>query len=98
MSGRRSNNASNTYQSVSSDVDHSIIPRWRSKWNGSNDPFSKLLKLDSFVKPGLTQKEFEGLLTRCQHCKLIMTKRRIDSHECMGTVMKMRVVIDLTQD
>ena len=85
-------------KSVSSDIDHSVIPRWRSNWDGSKDPFIKLLKLDSFVKPGLSQQEFEGLLTRCQHCELIMTKRRIDSHVCTGTVIKTRVVIDLTQD
>ncbi|KAL4072418.1 hypothetical protein V8B97DRAFT_2023571 [Scleroderma yunnanense] len=36
--------------------------------------------------------------SKCQHCELIMTKRRIDSHECTGMVARMRVVIDLTQD
>ena len=68
------------------------------KYLRPNDPFRKLLKLDSFIGPGLTQEEFEGLLTSCQHCQLIMTKRRADSHECIGTVVRRKVVIDLTGD
>ena len=74
------------------DISYDIIP---SRLGGS-DLFRRL---DCINRPGLTQEEFEGLLVKCQDCELIMTKRRVDLHECTGIAMRTKVVfVDLTQD
>ncbi|KAL4068922.1 hypothetical protein V8B97DRAFT_2024582 [Scleroderma yunnanense] len=45
-------------------------------------PFTLLMKLDSFFKPGLMMKQLKALLTWCE-CGLIMTKWVYEVHECM---------------
>ena len=78
------------------DVSYDAIPRRRSRLRGP-DLFRKL---DCTIRPGVTQDEFEGLLVKCQDCELIMTRRRVDLHECTGPmVVGTKVVfVDLTQD
>jgi hypothetical protein len=44
----------------------------------------QLLRLDSFVSPGLSATEFATLLTKCT-CGLIMTHRAFEYHVCAAT-------------
>ena len=57
------------------------------------------MRLDSFTRPGLTEDEFRGFLTRCSDCELIMTRRMFERHNCAGKAEKRDVeVIDLTTE
>lgn len=70
----------------------------------------KLLQLDDWNKPGLTEAEFLSLFTRCTHCGLVMTGRVFQQHTqvCAGfnggnrdtalTVAVIHDIIDLTND
>ena len=61
--------------------------------------FDLLLQLDSVVKPGITEEEFEQLFARCRVCRHYMTRRMTTFHECkaMGRV-NLADVIDLTEE
>ncbi|KAG1850270.1 hypothetical protein C8R48DRAFT_676787 [Suillus tomentosus] len=52
--------------------------------NRTYEVFDRLLKLDSFTRPGLTEGEFRHFLTRCNGCELIMTRRMFKLHNCVG--------------
>lgn len=56
--------------------------------------FSRLLKLDDYHHPGLNDREFKALFTKC-NCGLNMTTDAYEHHEC---VFKTANIIDLTQD
>jgi hypothetical protein len=59
----------------------------------------RLLKLDSFTQPGLTEAEFRRFLTQCNDCQLIMTRRTFERHNCIGEAGRRdrgTKVIDLT--
>jgi hypothetical protein len=61
----------------------------------SADTLISLLKLDSWVKPGLSETDFAKLFSKCR-CGLVMTHRVFDDHTC--AVARAPVVIDLTLD
>jgi hypothetical protein len=61
----------------------------------SADTLISLLKLDSWVKPGLSETDFAKLFSKCR-CGLVMTHRVFDNHTC--AVARAPVVIDLTLD
>ncbi|KIK41033.1 hypothetical protein CY34DRAFT_107508 [Suillus luteus UH-Slu-Lm8-n1] len=80
-----------------------VIQRRQLRRHETNLVFDKLLKLDSFCQPGLTQAEFHHFLTRCNGCDLIMTRRMFEHHDCVGSGMRRgnsekTEVIDLTSD
>ncbi|KAG1717300.1 hypothetical protein EDD22DRAFT_856245 [Suillus occidentalis] len=80
-----------------------VIQRRQLRRHETNLVFDKLLKLDSFCRPGLTQAEFHHFLTRCNGCDLIMTRRMFERHDCVGSGMRRgnsekTEVIDLTSD
>ena len=52
---------------------------------------NRLLRLDSWGRPGLHETEFKRLFVKCE-CGLVMTRRVFKEHECAITV------IDLTSD
>ncbi|KAH7917492.1 hypothetical protein BV22DRAFT_1135361 [Leucogyrophana mollusca] len=80
------------------DINPNVLPRELQLTPGRlSNPFNKLMRLDSFLRPGLTEDEFRGLLTKCRRCRLIMTRSRFDMHECQGEVGDDDDVIDLTQ-
>ncbi|KAG2119856.1 uncharacterized protein F5147DRAFT_647724 [Suillus discolor] len=61
--------------------------------------FDKLLQLDSFSQPSLTEAEFRHFLTRCNSCELVMMRRMFEHHECVGNTERgNREVIDLTTE
>lgn len=38
--------------------------------------------LDCWIRPGVSASDFERLITRCERCELIMTRRVFAIHEC----------------
>ena len=69
----------------------------------------KLLQLDDWNTPGLTEADFSDLFTRCIHCGLLMTGRVFQQHVqiCTAinktqasatTVAVIHDIIDLTND
>jgi hypothetical protein len=48
-------------------------------------------RLNSIVRPGLTEVDFRNLFSKCSDCGLVTTRPVFASHEC-------RLVIDLTTD
>jgi hypothetical protein len=74
-----------------------VIQRRQHRSNEPHKTFDRLLKLDSFTRPGLTEDEFRHFLTRCWGCELIMTRRVFERHDCVGKVNRGGVeFIDLT--
>ena len=62
--------------------------------------FDRLLRLDSWTRPGLSEAEFNRLFAKC-HCGLVMTRRVFRNHICAMAAAAARnppVVIDLTSD
>jgi len=62
----------------------------------------RLLKLDSWATPGLSEPEFRKLFSKCV-CGLVMTRRVYQQHICAVAaatvqVRKRRAIIDLTSD
>lgn len=63
----------------------------------------RLLRLDSFTRPGLSEPEFNRLFAKC-HCGLVMTRRVFRNHICalamVGVVAHSNrpAIIDLTSD
>jgi hypothetical protein len=55
----------------------------------------RLLKLDSWTSPGLTEADFRGLFAKCR-CGLVMTRRVFQNHVCVAPAAP--VIIDLTLD
>ena len=56
----------------------------------------RLIRLDSWVKPGLSEAEFRRLFYKCK-CGLITTRRIFDKHTCTPP-RQPSIVIDLTSD
>ncbi|KAG1848814.1 hypothetical protein C8R48DRAFT_677193 [Suillus tomentosus] len=79
-----------------------VIQRRQLRRHETHLVFDKLLKLDSFSRPGLTQAEFHHFLTRCNGCDLIMTRRMFERHDCVGSTRRGNSeeteVIDLTTE
>lgn len=64
-------------------TDPSPPPVTRSEKALSNSTIIGLLqKLDAGNQPGLTERQFTSLLTRCEFCHLILTRRRTTTHQC----------------
>ncbi|KAG2744886.1 hypothetical protein P692DRAFT_20850060 [Suillus brevipes Sb2] len=81
------------------DIKLEFIQKRQRQRNKTHDTFDRLLKLDSFTQPGLTEAEFRRFLTRCNNCQLIMTRRTFERHHCMGQAWRRdhrTEVIDLT--
>ncbi|KIM74573.1 hypothetical protein PILCRDRAFT_92530 [Piloderma croceum F 1598] len=57
----------------------------------------RLLRLDSWARPGLSEAEFCKLFAKCR-CGLVMTRRVFRNHVCGVGGRKPRVFIDLTSD
>ncbi|KAG1835327.1 hypothetical protein DFJ58DRAFT_847452 [Suillus subalutaceus] len=84
-----------TYTSKLGRVD--VIERRQPRGNDTHTMFERLMKLDSFTRPGLTQDEFRRFLTRCNCCKLIMMRHMFERHDCVGQEKEGDVeIIDLT--
>jgi hypothetical protein len=84
-------------------LDSSFIQRRQLQRKTHDTPLDKLLKLDSFTKPGLTAVEFRRFLTQCISCQLIMTRRTFERHNCIGEAGRRdhgtdSEVIDLTSE
>lgn len=62
-----------------------------------DSPVSKLIRLNSFIFPGLPEEEFQALFTKCRECHWIMTRRAFIYHSCQSVVPTAQV-IDLTMD
>lgn len=62
----------------------------------------KLLQLDDWEVPGLTEAEFASLFAKCESCGIITTTRVHSRHRCasatIAVVAGTGVVIDLTSD
>jgi hypothetical protein len=59
--------------------------------------FSVLLKLlDSRVRPGVTEAEFEQLFVQCE-CGCFCTRRAFENHACDEEKMAANEMIDLTE-
>lgn len=81
------------------DIKLEFIQKRQRQRNKTQDAFDRLLKLDSFTQPGLTEAEFRRFLTRCNDCRLIMTRRTFERHHCTGEAGRRdhrTEVIDLT--
>jgi hypothetical protein len=79
------------------DIKLDLIRTRQLRRNETHKTFDRLLKLDSFTRPGITEDEFRGFLTRCNDCELIMTRRMFEHHNCIGKVERGDTeVIDLT--
>jgi hypothetical protein len=61
----------------------------------SDTTLGRLLKLDSWINPGVTVANFRGLFARCR-CGLVTTCRVFEDHVC--AVPAAPVIIDLTVD
>lgn len=56
-----------------------------------------LLRLTSFARPGLTEKQLKESLIRCKACRLFMGRDVFDGHECRERIEFTGTVdIDLT--
>lgn len=55
---------------------------------------NRLARLNSLVKPGLSEDDFRRLFAKCR-CGLIMTRHVFGAHSCAATTPE---VIDLTSD
>ncbi|KAG2752864.1 hypothetical protein P692DRAFT_20724237 [Suillus brevipes Sb2] len=76
-----------------------IMQRRQLRKDETHKTFDRLLKLDSFSRPGLTDEEFRRFLTQCCGCQLIMTRRMFERHDCLGKEDAGEVeVIDLTTE
>ncbi|OAX32109.1 hypothetical protein K503DRAFT_787415 [Rhizopogon vinicolor AM-OR11-026] len=81
------------------DIKLNLIHMCQLRRNDTHKTFDRLLRLDSFTRPGLTEDEFHGFLTRCNGCELIMTRRMFECHNCVGKAERGDVeVIDLTTE
>jgi len=81
------------------DIKLDLIRRRHRQRNEAQTSFDRLLRLDSFTRPGLTEDEFRGFLTQCNGCELIMTRRMFERHNCVGKVKRRDMeVIDLTAE
>jgi hypothetical protein len=60
------------------------------------ETLDRLLKLDSWASPGLTEVDFRKLFVKCRHCGLVTTRRVFKDHIC--DVLALGDVIDLTSD
>ena len=64
---------------------------------------NRLIRLDSIVRPGLSEVEFNRIFAKC-HCGLVMTRRVFEGHICMSDIIDLtsdtvdHEVIDLTGD
>ena len=61
---------------------------------GSEATLDRLLRLDSWVNPGIPAADFKKLFAMC-HCGMITTRRVFDHHVCVSVIP---VIIDLTGD
>jgi hypothetical protein len=43
-----------------------------------------LLRLDSWMNPGLSRDQFFGLFGKCRRCGLYMTRQTVGNHDCRG--------------
>ncbi|KAG1842300.1 hypothetical protein C8R48DRAFT_679051 [Suillus tomentosus] len=76
-----------------------VMQRRQLRQDETHKTFDRLLRLDSFSRPGLTEEEFRHFLTRCYGCELIMTRRIFERHTCLGKVEMGEVeIIDLTTE
>jgi len=67
---------------------------------GPESALDRLLRLDSWIRPGLSGPEFNRLFARC-NCGLIMTRRVFRNHICAAAPAVARnppAIIDLTAD
>ncbi|KAG2741805.1 hypothetical protein P692DRAFT_20880194 [Suillus brevipes Sb2] len=83
------------------DIKLEVIQRRQLRRNQTHQVFERLMKLDSFSRPGLTEAEFQHFLTRCNGCDLIMTRRMFERHDCVGNTKEGNTdseVIDLTTE
>lgn len=53
--------------------------------NGRNSVSNLLELLDARVRPGVTEGEFKSLFVKCDHCRLILTRRAYRRHVCKST-------------
>ena len=81
------------------DVTESAIPTFQAPPRLSPTPFDRLMELDCWSRPGLTDAQFRDLFAKCT-CGLVMTRRSFNNHECLENagVDDGRAVIDLTND
>jgi hypothetical protein len=67
---------------------------------GSESVLDRLLRLDSWTRPGLSEPEFNRLFAKCQ-CGLVTTRRVFRNHICPvaeAVIWNPPEVIDLTSD
>ena len=78
----------------------SIIEHWADLTNvaeqalGYETDWRKLVKLETFDRPGLTEVEFFGLFVKCEVCKLIMARQVFTYHHCSPSVVDDWVATD----
>jgi hypothetical protein len=75
------------------DVTQELVPRLRPVPQARKTTSVLLMKLDSRMRPGITEAEFRTLFVKCQRCGLITTWRAFRLHGCATAAME---VIDLT--
>src|SRR5882762_2915237 len=64
------------------------------KAKATETALDRLIRLDSWVRPGLSETEFRALFAKCK-CGLITTRRVFTDHTCIQVALP-SVVIDLT--
>ena len=77
---------------------YASIPVYERPTRAQDTAIDKLLKLDSWGRPGLRETEFMKLFAECA-CGLVMTRRVFGDHDCAITVVQNpQTMIDLTLD
>ena len=61
------------------------------------------MQLDSISEPGVSERVFQQMFSRCRICQMYMTKRTIPFHSCEDAIMASNVhvdveIIDLTNE
>lgn len=73
------------------------VPTYEPPLRGPQTVLDRLLRLDSFARPGLSHFEFKRLFANC-NCGLVMTCRVFRNHICAAGVQNQSTIIDLTSD
>lgn len=73
-----------------------IVTRERPAGNGRESVIVRLLKLDSCIRAGIPEAEFNSLFAKCR-CGLVMTRRVFGQHVC-APATNLPIIIDLTSD
>jgi hypothetical protein len=81
----------------SAELDGRMIREWTPPAERIRATMAQLIRLDTFLNPGLTRHEFRRLFAMCRRCRKIMTRRLALIHECIPVDARGQI-IDLTEE